>query len=85
MLLCGAVNFPCEVIEIRNVSFSSLFSLIKRWRKCESMSCFSSEGEEEYCGGPAEAAPVRDGANCQDVWRPRDHSADAVHKVKSAC
>lgn len=47
--------------------------------------CFSFEGEEEYCGGPAEAAPIRDRANCQDVWRPRDHSADAVHKVRSAC
>lgn len=31
------------------------------------MLCFSFEGEEEYRGGPTEAAPVRDGANCQNV------------------
>lgn len=42
----------------------------------------SSEGEEEHCGGTAEAAPVRDGADRQDVWRPGDHQTDAVHKVE---
>lgn len=43
----------------------------------------SPEGEEDYCCGTAEATPVRDRAYCENVWRPRNHSTDAVHEVRA--
>lgn len=43
--------------------------------------CVSSEGEEDWGCGPAEAAAVRDGAHCENVWGPGDNKADAVHQV----
>lgn len=47
------------------------------------VSFFSFKGKKKYCGGSAEAAPVRNWANCEDVWRSRDHPTNAVHKVWS--
>ncbi len=85
------VNFPVgyTLSQRGELFLFSLFSLtttaVTALCKYENTSCFSSEGEEEQCGGPTEAAPVRDGANRQDVWGPRDNSTDAVHKVRSTC
>lgn len=35
--------------------------------KKDFVSFLSPAGEEEYCGGPAEAASVRNRASCQNV------------------
>lgn len=77
---CFGFVVSCIHLFVFIQSKSVYLLLICFW--CVLLFCFSFKGEEKYCSGPAEAAPVRDGANRQDVWRPGDHSTDAVHEVR---
>ncbi len=41
----------------------------------------SSQRKEDWSCGSTETTAIWDRANCEGVWGPRDHEADAVNKV----